>query len=239
MRAKKVNRVTPLFMFFGILFTACILISNIIAIKLITIGPWTLTAGVIVFPISYILSDIVAEVYGFKAARSIMWTAFAMNLLMVIMFEITIVLPAPVYFTLSGAVASVLGNTPRLLVAGLTAYVLGSYANAAVLSRMKVLSAARQGKKDIAINSNKGFGWRAIISTIVGETIDSCIFIPLAFIGSVPAAQIPSMIILQICVKTCYEIVVLPITRILVKWVKQYESIDTYDIGEKYHIVGE
>lgn len=223
----KKSKVSTLYMFFGILFTTCILISNIIAGKNILVGPWTLTAGVIVFPISYIMSDVIAEVYGFRAARRVMWLGFAMNLLMVIMFTITIWLPAPVWFMNQDAFATVLGNTPRLLVAGLISYIFGSWANAAVISKMKV------AKKDVG---GKGFGWRAIMSTLVGESIDSMLFIPLSFIGSVPLTELPEMIILQVIFKTAYEVVMLPVTSKLVVWVKKAEDTDIYDEGVKYSL---
>lgn len=223
----KKSKVSTLYMFFGILFTTCILISNIIAGKNILVGPWTLTAGVIVFPISYIMSDVIAEVYGFRAARRVMWLGFAMNLLMVIMFTITIWLPAPAWFMNQDAFATVLGNTPRLLIAGLISYIFGSWANAAVISKMKV------AKKDVG---GKGFGWRAIMSTLVGESIDSMLFIPLSFIGSVPLAELPEMIILQVIFKTAYEVVMLPVTSKLVAWVKKVEDTDIYDEGVKYSL---
>jgi uncharacterized integral membrane protein (TIGR00697 family) len=228
------NKITPLYMFFGILFTTCILISNTVSAKMIQVGPWTLTAGVIVFPISYILNDVVAEVYGYRAFRRIMWFGFSMNLLMVIMYAIAIALPAPVWFTLAVPFAQVLSNTPRLLVAGLIAYVFGSWTNATVLSRMKVLHVQKKPNA----STNEGFSWRAILSTLFGETVDSCFFIPLAFVGNVPLDQIPMMIVLQVLVKTGYEIIVLPLTRIIVKKVKMVEAIDVVDDGENYAMVG-
>lgn len=214
-----------LYLFFTVLFTSCVLISNIIAGKTFQVGPWVLPCAVIVFPISYIMSDVIAEVYGYRAARRAMWYGFSMNLLMVILFGITIALPAPEYFTNQEAFATVLGNTPRLLVAGLISYVIGSWANATVLSKMKV---ARMGE------NGKGFGTRAVLSTLVGEFTDSLIFIPLAFAGTMPIESWATMIVLQPTVKTCYEIIVLPFTAKLVKWVKRTEQVDVYDVGETY-----
>lgn len=222
---KSTSKVSTLYMFFGILFTTCILISNIIAGKNILVGPWTLTAGVIVFPISYIMGDVIAEVYGFRAARRVMWLGFAMNLLMVFMFTITIWLPAPEWFQNSGAYATVLGNAPRLLAAGLVSYVVGSWANAVVISKMKV---ARK------FDGGKGFGWRAILSTLIGESLDSMLFIPLSFLGVVPLSELPMMILLQVVFKTVYEIVMLPVTTKLVKWVKKVEGNDVYDVDVHY-----
>ena len=214
-----------LYLFFTVLFTSCVLISNIIAGKTFQVGPWVLPCAVIVFPISYIMSDVIAEVYGYRAARRAMWCGFSMNLLMVILFGITIALPAPEYFTNQEAFATVLGNTPRLLVAGLISYVIGSWANATVLSKMKVARMSENGK---------GFGTRAVLSTLVGEFTDSLIFIPLAFAGTMPIESWATMIVLQPTVKTCYEIIVLPFTTKLVKWVKRTEQVDVYDVGETY-----
>lgn len=218
-----------LYLFFTVLFTSCVLISNIIAIKTFQVGPWTLPCAVIVFPISYIMSDVIAEVYGFAAARKTMWLGFSMNLLMVIMFQITIALPAPSYFTGQEAVAMVMGNTPRLLVSGLISYIVGSWANATVLSAMK---------RKTAESGGKGFGARAVVSTLVGEFIDSLIFIPLAFYGTMPLDSLGTMILLQPTVKTVYEILVLPFTYRLVAWVKKTEGIDTYDVGVQYKLFG-
>ena len=218
----KTKSVTPLYMLMGIIFTTCLLISNIIANRLFQIGPWSLTAAVLIFPITYILNDVIAEVYGFKAARRIMWTGFVMNAFMVGMFYIVISLPAPVWFSDSAAYATVLGNTPRLFAASMIAYVMGSWVNATVISKMKVSS------------KGKGFGFRAVLSTLLGESIDSLIFIPIAFLGLMPFNQLLIMMALQVSFKTLYEIVVLPLTTIIVKKVKVYEGIDVYDTDVKH-----
>jgi hypothetical protein len=204
-------------MFFGILFTTCLLVANIIAAKQIQLGPWVVTAGVLCFPISYILSDVVAEVYGFIAARRIIWIAFGMNLLMVIIFMLAIAWPAPVWYQNSEAFATTLGSTPRLLIASLIAYLIGSWLNAAIISKMKV---AQKGK---------GFGIRAVLSTLAGEFVDSLIFLPIAFLGVLP---------LEVSVKTLYEILALPLTAFVVRKVKAYEQLDTFDDGVKRSLVG-
>lgn len=218
-----------LYLFFTVLFTSCILISNIISGKMFQVGPWALPCAVLLFPISYIMSDVIAEVYGFKAARRTMWLGFAMNLLMVVMFQITIILPAPAYFENQAAFATVLGNTPRLLFAGLVSYIIGSWANATVLSKMKL---------NHRMDGGKGFGTRAVVSTLVGEFMDSLFFIPLAFAGTMPTSALLSMILLQPTVKTVYEIIALPFTSRLVRWVKEKEQIDVYDVGVKYTLFG-
>ena len=211
------TKVSTLYMLFGIIFTTTLLVSNIAAAKQMAIGPWALTAGVLCFPISYILSDVVAEVYGFKAARRITFYAFAMNILMVIIFQIAIHWPAPVWFENNEAFATILGSTPRLLAASMIAYLVGSLVNAKVISKMKVKM------------EGKHFGVRAVVSTIVGELLDSLIFMPLAFGGIIPWDQMPMMILLQVTAKTLYEIVALPLTGVIVRKVKTYEETDVYD----------
>ena len=218
-----------LYLVFTVLFTSCILISNIIGSKTFQFGPWTLPCAVIVFPVSYIMSDVITEVYGFKAARRTMWLGFSMNLLMVIMFYIPIMLPAPSYFTNQEAFATVLGNTPRLLFAGLVSYVLGSWVNAMVMSKLKVMNKS---------NGGKHFGTRAVLSTLFGEFTDSMMFIPIAFTGTMPVKDLAVMIVLQPAVKTVYELIVLPFTYKLVSWVKKKENVDVYDEDISYALIG-
>lgn len=224
-KTKVTARVTTLYMFFGILFTTVLLVANIIATKQVQLGPWTVTAGVLCFPISYILSDVVAEVYGFVAARRIIWIAFTMNLLMVIIFMLAIAWPAPVWYENGEAFATTLGSTPRLLIASLIAYLIGSWANAAIISKMKV---AQQGKS---------FGVRAVVSTIAGELLDSMIFLPIAFLGVIPLEALPMMVVIQVMVKTMYEVIALPLTSFIVRKVKEYEQLDTFDHGVKRSLV--
>lgn len=219
------NKVSPLYMLFGVIFTTCLLVSNIIASKQVVFFNWTLTAAVLCFPISYILSDVVTEVYGFVAARRVIWIAFAMNVFMVIIFQLAMWWQSPAWYTNSTGFAATLGNTPRMLIASLLAYLIGSWVNAVVISRMKVSA------------NGKHFGVRAILSTLFGETVDSLIFIPLAFIGVLPWEQMPMMIALQVLAKTMYEIIMLPITSQLVKKVKAFEGVDVYDTGIKRGLI--
>jgi uncharacterized integral membrane protein (TIGR00697 family) len=222
----KKSTVTSLYMFLGVLFTSCLLISNVVANKLFQFGPWSLTAAVIVFPLSYIIGDVLAEVYGFRAARRVMWFGFAMNALMVGLFTIVAYLPVPVWFEHGDAYSTVLGNTPRLFAASMLAYILGSWINAVTLSKLKVKS------------NGKGFGFRAIVSTFFGEFVDSLIFVPVAFFGNMPFEELLKMMILQVTFKTVYEICILPVTTVVVKKVKKYDNIDVIDRGESYKLFG-
>jgi uncharacterized integral membrane protein (TIGR00697 family) len=218
------KEVSVLFMLAGILFATCLLISNILATKVLMIGPWAAPAGVIIFPLAYILNDVITEVWGFRKARLIIWTGFAVNVIAVLFFTAAIAIPGAPFWQNQEAFSSVLGNTPRIVLASLTAYLIGSFLNAFVMSRMKVAT------------MGKGFGIRAILSTLVGETADSLIFIGIAFAGVFPFEVLVNMILAQALMKTFYEIIILPVTIIAVKFVKQVERIDTFDQNLSYNL---
>lgn len=207
------KKVSPLFTLLVVVFTVCMLISNVIANKQFAIGSWNTPAGVLVFPVTYILSDIFSEIYGYKWSRRTAWIGFSMNLFMVIIFKLTLIIPGPAWFEGQQAFETVLGSTPRLLAAGLLAYMVGDLANDMLFRRMK-------GND----TNGKGFSVRAIASSFLGELVDSCIFMPCAFLGLMPANQFPKMILLQVVIKVSYEIIILPITNILVKKVRVYEN---------------
>lgn len=195
-------------------FTTSLIVSNIVAGKLWA-APFgiVLTAGVFLFPIVYIIGDVVPECYGLATARKMIWIGFAMNLYAVIFFWLTLKAAFPPFWTGQDAFVTVLGFTPRLLVASFVGYIVGTNANAWTLVQIKKLT---QGK----------WLWmRTIGSTIVGETLDSILFITIAFWGILPAAALPSMIFYQATFKTLYEIIATPITYLVVAKVKQYEVV--------------
>ena len=217
------TQVSTTFMFAGILFTACLLISNILAVKIIMIGPWAAPAGVLIFPISYIIGDVVAEVWGYQKARLIIWAGFAVNLIAILFYSLSIVIPAAPFWTNQDAYATVLQYSPRIALASIVAYLFGSFINAYVMSRVKVLTAG------------KNFSMRAVVSTIAGEGIDSVIFMSIAFIGIIPGHSLLVMIGTQASLKIIYEIIVLPLTVVIVKWLKKQEGIDTFDTDISYN----
>ncbi len=198
-----------------VLFVCSLLISNVITSKQVLL-PFniTMTGAVFIFPITYILSDLFSEVYGYKWSRISCYLAFAMNLFMVIVFSLVIKSPAPSYWLNQEAFQIVLGSTPRILFASLTAFLLGDLVNDLVFKKMK----------EKYPTSHKGFGWRAILSSICGELVDSAIFLPIAFIGQMPLQTLLIMCICQVGIKTLYEIIILPITRIIVNKVSKYEE---------------
>lgn len=213
MEGKK--KISELQMVLTLLFVSCLLISNIITSKQVLL-PFniTMTGAVFIFPITYILSDVFSEVYGYRWSRITCYLAFAMNLLMVIVFSLVIKTPAPSYWTNQEAFQTVLGNTPRILFASLLAFVIGDLVNDKVFRRMK--------KRHL--NELKGFGWRAILSSVMGELVDSMIFLPIAFLGQMPIMTLVVMTIMQVLIKTGYEVVVLPITILVAKKVIKAES---------------
>ncbi|HET6556166.1 MAG TPA: queuosine precursor transporter [Prolixibacteraceae bacterium] len=217
------NSVSVLFMIAGILFATCLLISNILATKILMIGPWAAPAGVLIFPIVYILNDVITEVWGFAKARLIIWTGFAVNVMAILFFSLAIAVPGAPFWQNQEAFTTILGNTPRIVVASLCAYLAGSFLNAFVMSRMKVWT------------NGKGFPARAILSTLIGESADSAIFIVIAFAGIFPIGVIITMIFTQAMIKTVYEILILPVTVWVVKWVKRAEGIDTFDANLSYN----
>ena len=215
--------VSVLFMLAGILFAICLLISNILATKIILIGSWAAPAGVLIFPIAYIINDVIVEVWGYRKARLIIWSGFAVNILAVLFFTLAIVIPAAPFWHNQEAFNTVLGSTPRIIAASLMAYLTGSFLNAIVMSKVKVLM------------KGKNFSVRAILSTLVGETADSMIFIFVAFAGNLPFNLLIGMIFTQACLKTVYEILILPLTIVAVKWVKKVEGCDIYDKSVSYN----
>jgi len=217
------KQVSVAFMVCGLLFTVCLIVANIVEQKLISIGGIEATAGLLIFPISYIINDLIAEVWGYRKARLIIWNGFLMNFLAVIVFRLSIWAPGSVHFTNQVAFESVLANTERIVAASFIAFLFGSFLNAYVMSKMKILQHGR------------GFSIRAIASTIVGEGADSIIFFSIAFSGIIPMQALLMLILTQTAMKTGYEIIALPLTNFLVKYVKKHEETDVYDTNISYN----
>ena len=205
------------FMLLGIVFCACLIASNLLETKIIQLGPVTITAGFLVFPVSYIINDCIAEVWGFRKARLIIWLGFLTNFSMLALFQLAVALPSAPFWEGEAAFRFVFGLAPRIAVASLLAFLLGSFLNAYVMSRMKISS------------RGKHFSARAVVSTLAGESADSMIFFPLAFGGLVPVEELLKLMAIQIFAKTAYEIVVLPVTIRIVNALKQRENMDAYD----------
>ena len=211
-------------MLLGILFNVCLIAANLLETKVIQLGSLTVTAGLLVFPISYIINDCIAEVWGFRKARLIIWSGFAMNFFVVGLGLAAVALPAAPFWEGEEHFNFVFGMAPRIVVASLLAFLTGSFLNAYVMSRMKLASRGRH------------FSLRAIVSTVAGETADSLIFFPIAFGGIIVWRELLVMMALQIVLKSLYEVIVLPLTIRVVKAVKRLDGSDVYDEGISYKI---
>lgn len=216
--------VSVLFMLFSILFCVCLIAANVLETKQISVGPISLTGGFIVFPVSYIINDCVCEVWGFRKARLLIWTGFAMNFFFVAMGAICDLIPGADYWNNEAGFHAIFGLAPRIALASFVAFVIGSFVNAYVMSRMKI----RDG--------GKRFSARAILSTVAGETCDSVIFFPLALAGVVPASELPWLMLWQVVLKTSYEVLALPVTVRIVRAMKRHEGEDVYDTDESYNV---
>lgn len=221
----KQNVVSIPFMVLGIIFCVCLVAANLLETKVIQLGPISATAGLIVFPISYIINDCIAEVWGFRKARLIIWMGFIMNFMVVALGQLAVALPAAPFWEGEAAFDFVFGLAPRVAAASLTAFLVGSFLNAFVMSRMKIAS---QGKN---------FSARAVVSTLVGESADSVIFFPLAFGGLMPVEELAKLMIVQIVLKTLYEIIILPVTIRVVNYIKWVDNSDVYDENISYNIL--
>lgn len=221
----KQKRVISLsFFLMGVLYCICLVVSNLFGTKLVQVGSYSMTAGLIVFPISYIINDCVAEVWGFRKARLIIWVGFAMNFFVVLLGAIAVALPPAPYWVANDAhFRFVFQLAPRIAAASLAAFVVGSFLNAFVMSKMKLH------------DREKRFSLRAILSTLAGEGADSLIFFPLAFGGLMPVQDLLKMMLLQVTAKTLYEILALPITIQVVKHVKKIEEYSAYDTDISYN----
>ena len=221
---KSKQQVSVLFMLFSILFCVCLIAANTLETKQISVLGISLTGGLIVFPISYIINDCVCEVWGFQKARLLIWTGFAMNFFFVAMGALCDWIPGAPYWTNEAGFHAIFGLAPRVAAASFVAFIVGSFANAYVMSKMKLRDGGRH------------FSWRAILSTIAGECLDSLIFFPLALGGVVPTPELPKLMLWQVVLKTLYEVIALPITIRVVKKLKQHEGEDVYDNGVNYSI---
>ena len=219
------EKVSVPFMLLGILFNVCLIAANLLETKVIQIGSLTVTAGLLVFPISYIINDCIAEVWGFKKARLIIWSGFAMNFFVVALGLIAVAIPAAPFWEGEEHFDFVFGMAPRIVAASLMAFLVGSFLNAYVMSKMKVASRGRH------------FSARAILSTLVGETADSLIFFPVAFGGIIAWRELLIMMCIQIILKSMYEVIILPVTIRVVKAIKKIDGSDVYDTNISYNVL--
>lgn len=203
------------------IFVSCLITANVIAVKIVSFGPFIVPAAIIIFPISYIFGDILTEVYGYQMARRVIWLGFFCNLIFVVFAWIGQIMPAASFWQDQSAYKSILGYTPRLLAASFAGYLVGEFANSFVLSKMKILTRGR-------------WLWtRTIGSTLIGQALDTTIFITISFIGT--PSFVPIMILFHWGGKVLIEIIATPLTYVIVSFLKKTEAVDAYDYNTNFN----
>lgn len=205
------------------IFVTSLITANITAVKLLDLFGFILPAAILIFPLSYIIGDVLTEVYGYRQARRVIWLGFFCNFIAVVAIWIGQVLPAASIWDAQAAYERILGYTPRLLVASFMAYLIGEFANSFVLAKMKIATRGRR------------LWLRTIGSTLVGQGLDSLVFITLAFVGTIPLTVLISAIVTQWLAKSIYEAAVTPLTYVVVKFLKRREGLDVYDRDIKFN----
>jgi len=210
------------FLFLVTIFVSCLITANIVAVKLVDLFGLVLPAAIVIFPVSYIVGDVLTEVYGYREARRVIWLGFSCNLMAVAAIWVGGVLPPAPFWEAQPAYERILGYTPRLLAASFSAYLVGEFANSFVLAKMKVATRGR-------------WLWaRTIGSTLVGEGLDSLVFMTLAFAGTIPASGLASAILTQWLAKVLYEAAATPLTYVVVNSLKSHEGLDVFDHDTRF-----
>ena len=199
------------------IFTATLLIANTLDTKIFELGGLSLPAGIIIFPLAYVFGDILTEVYGYAASRRVIWTGFASLVLMLVAYEISRALPTAAFWQNQPAFDAIFSHVPRIVLASIAAYLAGEFVNSLVVAKMKV---AQHGKN---------MGLRFVMSTLAGQAVDTTVFVLIAFSGTMPLSALGAVILSAWAVKVGWEIVALPITIAVVRFVKKAEGVDVYD----------
>jgi uncharacterized integral membrane protein (TIGR00697 family) len=205
------------------LFVTVLIISNIVAVKLVSIGPLVVTAAIVLFPISYIVADVLTEVYGYAVARRTIWIGFLCNLVAVLAIMLGGAIPAASFWQDQSAYDAILGYSSRLLVASFIAYLGGEFLNAFVLAKLKVRTAGRH------------LWLRTISSTVLGQAVDSALFVAVAFAGVLPADTLVVAMASQWAAKVLYETAATPLTYLVVRFLKRSEGVDHYDRDTRFN----
>lgn len=220
------RQVSALYLVLVLTFCICLIVANLVEIKTIDIGPLTITAGVIIFPISYIINDCVVEVYGLQRAKLMIWLGFAASLFVTLALQLSIVLPGSPEWTSQGAMEEIYGGVPRIVAASFLAFLCGSMVNAYTMERMR-----KEG------DGARKFSFRALLSTVYGESVDSLVFFPIAFAGVLSWPTIVSLMVTQAVIKTMYEALILPVTIAAVKRLRKVENNAAIELGANAKLV--
>ncbi len=224
MQTQTLNQKQPRYLLYiAIAFVALLMISNTVAVKLVEIGPFILAGATFIFPLTYIFGDVLTEVYGYRATRKIIWAGFAALILMSAAYYLVQILPSPVFWQNQEAYETILGFVPRIVAGSIIAFFIGEFCNSYVMSRMKVWMEGRH------------LWMRTIGSTIVGEGIDTIVFVLIAFYGTMPAAALMTMIGSGYLFKVVYEVLATPATYYIVHKLKKAENLDVYDYQVDYN----
>ena len=207
----------------SVFFVSVLLISNVASAKIVDFGWFTFDGGTLLFPLSYIFGDILTEVYGYKQSRRVIWLGFFSAFMMSLIFIIVGKLPSAPGWNNQAAYDAILGLTPRLVIASLIAYASGEFSNSYILAKMKILT------------KGKMLWTRTIGSTIVGEFVDSILFIIIAFFGILPNSLLITLIISNYIFKTSIEVIFTPITYKVVNFLKKKENEDYYDTDTNFN----
>jgi queuosine precursor transporter len=205
------------------LFTATLLISNTLDSKIFVLGPMALPAGIILFPLAYVFGDILTEVYGYRASRRIIWIGFFSLLLMVTSYEIARLLPSAPFWDNQTSFERVLGIVPRIAFASAAAFITGEFCNAYVLAKIKVRM------------NGQALSLRLVASTVVGQAVDTSVFVLIAYTGVVSLASMWWVALSGWAFKVAWEVFALPITLILVRFLKKEEQEDYFDIDTDFN----
>jgi uncharacterized integral membrane protein (TIGR00697 family) len=205
------------------LFVTCLITANITAVKLVDLYGFILPAAIFIFPVSYIIGDVLTEVYGYRLARRVIWLGFFCNLITVGAIGLAQVLPPASFWDGQEAYERILGYAPRLLIASFFAYLVGEFTNAFVLAKMKIATRGR-------------WLWsRTIGSTLIGQGLDSLVFISIAFAGMIPLRGLISAMVTQWLAKSLYEAAATPLTYGAVRFLKRKEGLDVYDQETRFN----
>ena len=215
--------VSPRLLLVAGLFVATLVTSNIIAVKLAALGPFTVPAAIVIFPLSYLFGDVLTEVWGYATARVVIWTGFAANIVAVCFVAIAVAVPSSPAYPNGAAYSAVLGMTPRIVIASLVAYLCGEFVNSFVLAKLKLFTNGRM------------LWSRTIGSTLIGQGVDTVIFISIAFAGVLPFPVLRVVIRDQWIIKVLYEVVATPLTYAVVTWLKRREGVDAYDRSTNFN----
>ncbi len=210
------------FVLISVIYVTALMVANTVASKLVLIGPFVITGGIVIFPLTYIFGDILTEVYGYRKSRRIIWLGFLSLVIMVAGYMAVQALPHPAFWTNQEAYESILGFVPRIVIASMIGYLVGEFSNSVVMSIMKVRMKGR------------ALWMRTIGSTIVGEGVDTLIFVTIAFAGILAWGEFWQVVLSGYVLKVAYEVIATPITYKIVKYLKKTEDVDVYDHDVNY-----